>query len=125
MARKKRIGLIGDRYLDSQEVVRCAPRHMWFTPSRSGIEDQEIVVHLLVHLHYARFVATTVAVVRRGENRHHLLLVTPVVACHHELMCASHCFQPIFLNELVANILSEGVAGAAGRDTPACSVVRI
>ena len=125
MARKKRIGLIAGRYLDSQEVVRCAPRHMWFTPSRGWIEDQEIVVHLLVHLHYSRLVAAAVAVVWRGENRHHLLLVTPVVASHDELMGASHCFEAIFLNELVANILSEGVAGAAGRDTPACSVVRI
>ena len=77
--------LIAKLQLDpSQEVVGCAACDVGFSTARGRVKHQEIVIHLLVHFHYARLVAASVAVVRRRENCHHLLLVRPVVALRKE-----------------------------------------
>ena len=44
---------------------------------------------------------------------------------HYELMRSGHCFQAIFLYELVRYVLSKCVAGSAGWNAPACPIVRI
>ena len=48
----------------SEEVIRCASCDMWLTSARCRVENEEVVVHLLIYLHDACFVATAVAVVR-------------------------------------------------------------
>jgi len=85
----------------SQEVVWGATGHVRLATPWRWIEDEEIVIHLLVHLHYARFVAAAIAIVGRGENCHDLLLMTPIVACHDELMRSGHRLKAILLYELV------------------------
>ena len=70
----------GRAFDHSEEVVRCAASDVGFSTTRRRVEHQEIVIHLLVDFHYASLVAAPVAVVWRGENRHHLLLMGPVVA---------------------------------------------
>ena len=66
----------------SEKVIWCAASDVRFTAARCRIKDKEIVIHLLVNLHYTGFVAAPVAVVRSGENCHNLLLVAPIVALH-------------------------------------------
>ena len=44
------------------------------------VKDEEIVIHLLVNLHYSSFVAAAIAVVRCGENCHNLFFMTPIVS---------------------------------------------
>jgi hypothetical protein len=53
---------------------------MWLSSSWSWIEHEEVVVKLLIDLYYSCLVSTSVAVVRRTENCHYFLFVTPVVA---------------------------------------------
>lgn len=98
---------------------------MRFTAPWRWIKDEEVVIHLFIHFHYTRFITASVAVVRSRKYCHNLLLMTPIIASHYELMRSSHCFKAIFLYELVRYVLSEGVAGSARRNAPASPIVRI
>ena len=93
----------------SQKVIRGTSGDVWFTTAGSRVEHQEIVIHLFIHLHYTCLVAAAVTVIGRRENRHYLFLVAPIVARHDELMGTCHCFETIFLNELVRDVLPECV----------------
>ena len=63
--------------------------------SGSRVELEEIILHELVDLHYGGFVTASVAVVGRGEDRHDVALVRPVVAVHDQLMGAGDARQVI------------------------------
>ena len=98
---------------------------MWFSTARRRVEHQEIVIHLFVHLHYTCLVSTAVAVVGRREDRHHLFLMTPIVARHDELMGSRHCFEAIFLYKLVRDVLAKCVASTTRGDAPACAIIGV
>ena len=52
------------------------------------VEYEELMVHLLVYLHYACLVAATVTIVGRREYGHYGLLMGPIVPVHYQLMGA-------------------------------------
>ena len=49
----------------------------------------------------------------------------PIISTHYKLMSAGYPRQVIAMIELFRNILTEGIAGTSGRDTPATSIVRV
>lgn len=98
---------------------------MRFSSPRGRVKHQEVEVHLFVHLHYACFVSASVAVVRRREYCHDLLLVTPVVPVHHQLVRPRDQFQTVGVVEVLRNVLAESKASASWRDAPAVTVVRV
>mmetsp|Transcript_96302 Transcript_96302/g.171084 ORF Transcript_96302/g.171084 Transcript_96302/m.171084 type:complete len:257 (+) Transcript_96302:63-833(+) len=114
--------------LPSEEVIWCplgCPFHRNFLLHRWRVELQECVFEMLIDLHHGRLVPTPVAVVGRGEDCHHIPVVAPIVALHDKLMSACNELEAIGMIELLRNVLSEGVACTAWRNSPAASVVRI
>jgi hypothetical protein len=51
-----------------------------FTSAWRRVKHQKVIVHLLVNLHDACLVTTTVTVVWRTKNRDHLLVLGPIKA---------------------------------------------
>lgn len=98
---------------------------MRLTPPGRRIKLQETVLQLFTDLHDSSLVATPVTVVRGTEDGDYVAVVTPVVSLHHKLMRARHEGQTIDVIELLGDVLSEGVACASRRNTPAASIIRI
>ena len=98
---------------------------MRFSSPWSRIKNKEIIVHRFIYLHDTSFVSTSITIVWCREYRHNLLLVTPIIAGHHQLMSSCYCFKAILLNELVRNVLSKCIPSSSRRYTPSSSVVRI
>ena len=98
---------------------------MRFSSPRSRIKNKEIIVHRFIYLHDTSFVSTSITIVWCREYCHDLLLVTPIIASHHQLMSSCYCFKAILLNELVRNVLSKCIPSSSRRYTPSSSVVRI
>mmetsp|Transcript_18257 Transcript_18257/g.47080 ORF Transcript_18257/g.47080 Transcript_18257/m.47080 type:complete len:290 (-) Transcript_18257:265-1134(-) len=111
--------------LGSQEVVGHAASDMRLAAPRRRVKLQESVLELLIDLHDGGLVAAAVAVVRRGKERHEVLVVRPVVALHHELVRADDEAQLVGVVELLGNVRPECVPSAARRDAPSHPVVRI
>jgi hypothetical protein len=109
----------------SQKVVGGAPSNMGLSAAGRGIEDEEVVVHLLVDFHDSGLVAAPVAVVWRRKDGHDLLLVTPVVSVHHQLVGARDRLQPVLLVELRRHVHAERVARAAGAHPPPLTILRV
>ena len=55
----------------------------------------QVKLHVLIDFHDGGLVAATVAVIRCGEDRHHIALVSPIVAVHDQLMGTSDSCQVI------------------------------
>ena len=51
--------------------------------------------------------------------------MSPIVAAHHKLMGTRYQFKSIGVIELFRDILTEGVAGTSGRDTPAATIIGV
>lgn len=98
---------------------------MRFAALRSRVKLQEGVVEGVVQLHDGRLVAAAVAVVGRREDGHHVVVVAPVEALHHQLVGASDQCQAVGVVEGLADVVAKGVAGAARTDAPAAAVVRV
>lgn len=109
----------------SKEIVGSSARNVGLASSRCGVEHQEIVVHVFVHLHNTRLVTATVTVVGCRKDRHHLLFVTPVVSRHDQLVRSCHGLQSVFLIKLLGDVLTKRIASTTWRNTPARAVVRI
>ena len=50
-------------FVYSQKVIGRAPRHVRLSAPRRRVKDQEVVIHLLITLHYTSLVTASVAVV--------------------------------------------------------------
>jgi len=77
------------------------------------IEDQEIIIHIFIHLHDTCLVCASVTVVRCREDSDDVLIVTPIETIHDELMCARNKLQIVHMIELLRNVLSESVSGTS------------
>ena len=87
--------------------------------------DLQIILHELVDFHYCCLVAASVAVVGRGEDRHDVPLVSPVIPVHDQLMCTCNPRQAIRVVELLRNILTETITSTARADAPTAPVIRV
>lgn len=108
-----------------QEVVGCPASDMGFSSSRSWIELQEGILESIIKLHDRCLVATAVTVVRCTEDGHYILVVTPIVALHDQLMGSGDQREAVAVIEGLRDVLTKGVASTSGRDTPATTVIRI
>ena len=93
--------------------------------SGSRVELEEIILHELVDLHYGGLVTAAVAVVRCGEDRHDIALVSPVVAVHDQLMSARNPRQVIGVVELLRDVLAEAIAGTTRGDAPTAALIGV
>lgn len=107
----------------SQKIVWSPFSHVWLSSSRRGIEDQEVIIHLLIHLHYTSFVAASVAVIWCGENCHDSFVMTPVVPVHNQLMGSWYQFKIICVIEILGYVLSKSKTSSSGRDTPTMAII--
>ena len=89
------------------------------------VKDQEVVVHVLIDLHDTCLICASVAVIGCREDSDDVLLVTPIEAIHHQLMCARDKLEVVHVVELLRDILSEGIPGTSGGNTPACAVIGV
>lgn len=80
---------------------------------------------MLVDLHYRRLVPAPVAIIRRREDGHHVPVLAPVVALHHQLVRSRHERQAIVVVKGLADVLPERVARSTRGDPPAAPVVGI
>ena len=80
---------------------------------------------MLVNLHDCGLVAAAVAVIRCGEYRNNVSVLTPVVAFHDQLMGSGNQSKAIVMIESLADVLAEGVAGTSGTYSPTASVVGV
>ena len=110
-----------------QEIIRRSSIHMRFPPPRSRIKLQKCWFGfiILINLHDRRLIPAPIAIIRRAKYRHHILLVTPVVPLHHQLMSPRHQSQPVPMIELFAHVLAEREPGSTGRNAPSRSIVGI
>ncbi len=96
---------------------------MRFSPSWSGIEHKEIVVHVFVDLHNSSLICTSVAVVRCGEDRDNEFIMRPIEPVHDELMRTGYKLKVVHVVELLGNVLPERVPCTSRGDAPACAVI--
>ena len=89
------------------------------------MKNLQVIFHVLVDLHDCSLVSTSVAVVRSGEDCHDITLVCPVVSIHDQLMRSGDSRQVIRVVELLRDVLTETIAGAARADTPTTSVIGV
>ena len=80
---------------------------------------------MLIDLHNRGLVPTAVAVVRRGEDGGHVLVVRQAVAVHHQLMRAGNHLQFVSVVKLLADIVAESVPSTAGGDAPSSAVIGV
>lgn len=125
-----------------QEVIRCPAGDHWFACTRTWIELQKSVLEVLVDLHDCGLVTATVAVIWRctthisighffqaglwcltRENRHHVSILTPIVALHDQLMRSRNKSQAIVVVKGLADILAECVSCSSWAYAPSTSVV--
>merc|ERR1712032_652326 len=115
----------GTLHAGSKEIVHNRLPGVRFAASGCRVELHECVVHGLVDLHDRGLVATTVAIVWGGEDRHHLPVMTPIVTFHDQLMRPRDECEAIRCIEFFGDVLSEGVPSAARADTPSKPVFRV
>jgi hypothetical protein len=72
--------------LGLKEVVWGTLCDMRLPSSGRRIELQKVVVELLVDLHHTCLIPAAVAVVWRGENGDHVLIMSPLVPVHDQLV---------------------------------------
>lgn len=69
-----------------QEVVWCSAGDMGLSSPWGRVKLKEGVLESIIQLHDGRLVATAVAIVGSTEDGHYVLVMTPVVALHDQLM---------------------------------------
>ena len=106
-------------------VIWTPARNMRFASSRGRIELKESILKMFINLHDCCLIRTSITIVRRTKNRHHIFLMTPIVAFHDQLMCPRHQCQSISMVKLFRYVVPKRVAGTPRRDTPATTVVRV
>lgn len=111
--------------VDLEEVIGGTASNVRLGSSRSRVELQEGMLHVLIELHDGRLVAAAVAVVGRREDRDDRLFVAPVVAFHDELMRARDESEAVGAVELLRHVLTERVTGSTGGDTPSTAIIGI
>ena len=106
--------------LSSQEIIWCPSVDTWFAPPWSRVELQEswIGIVIVIHLHYCRLIATSITVIRCTKYGHDILLMTPIITLHNQLVCTCHERQAVALVELFTNVLSKSKACTARRYPP-------
>ena len=82
-------------------------------------------VDTVVNLHNGRLVSAPVAVIGGTKNRHHSLVVLPLVALHDELVGSANEAQAIHMTKLFCNVLAECIPCPAGTYSPTTPIVRI
>ena len=93
---------------------------------RNSLEDLEILLAVLFHLHYRSHVAASIAVVRSTPYSHKVLILEPVnVAFLHQLMSTSDQLQPIDMAEVVSNLRAEDPPSPSCIDRPILNIFRI
>ena len=89
-----------------------------------SVEDLKVALQVLVDVEDGGDVATAVAVVRCGPNRHQVRVFEPVLkAIHDELVSPGHQLQVINVVELRCDLGAEKPAGTSGRDRPSVDVL--
>eukprot|EP00955_Chlamydomonas_euryale_P017729 189382-Chlamydomonas_euryale.AAC.5 len=79
---------------------------------------------MLIQLEDSGNVSAAVAVVWRAPHRDQLVVEHPLVAVHHQLVCAADEVDLVGLVELRHDLAAEQVAGAARRQAPALDVLQ-
>lgn len=82
------------------------------------------LIERVVNFHYSGLVATSVAIIGCGKHRDNHSIVLPLIPFHHQLMRSCNKVEPIYVSELLCNILAKSVAGPAWRDSPATTADR-
>ena len=59
------INIVVSVSVPSKKVIWRAASDVRFATSWCGIEDQEIVIHLLINFHYSSLITTSVAIIGR------------------------------------------------------------
>ena len=80
---------------------------------------------MLVNLHNGSLITTSIAIVGCRKYRHHIPILTPIVAFHNKLMSSCNERKSIVMVECLADILAEGVSCTTRGDSPPASVVWI
>ena len=50
-------------FIQSQEIIRGSPRYVGLSSSWSWVKYQEIIIHILINLHYSCLICTPVTIV--------------------------------------------------------------
>ena len=96
---------------------------MWFTSSRCRVECEKVTSHVFINFHDASFIAASVTIVGSWENSDNLVLMTPVVPIHDQLMRSCSQFEIVSSVELLWDVHTKGIASTSWWDAPACSLV--
>jgi len=111
--------------VESQKVVGRSSSDMGLSSSWSRVKLDEGVAHVLVDLHDGSLVSASVAVVGSREDGHHVLLVSPVVSLHDQLMSSADQSQAVVAIEGLRDVLAKGVASSSRGDSPSSSLIGI
>lgn len=108
-----------------EEVVGSTASDMWFASLWGRVELQERVIEGVVQFHDGSHVAAAVAIVGRRKDGHHIVIVAPIEALHHQLMGASDQSEAVGVIERLGNVMAKSVACATRRDAPATTIIRV
>ena len=93
---------------------------------RHSLEDLELFLPILLHLHNRSQIITTVAVIRCRPHRHQILVLEPMdIALLDQLMRPGDQLQPIVVTEVIGNFWAEHPSCSSGVDGPILDILGI
>ena len=108
-----------------QEVVRLLSDGSRLATPGGRFELEKCEFHVLIQLHDGGVVATSIAIVWCREDRHDILIVTPVVPLHYKLVGPGDEFETVRMVKLGRYVGPECVSCSPRRNTPTGPIIRI
>ena len=83
------------------------------------------ILQSVIQLHDSSLVATAVAVIRRGPDRHECVIEHLLMALHNKLMRAADQINGVLSVKLLNDFATEEIASAARADHPAWDIIGV
>ena len=80
---------------------------------------------MFINLHDRSLISTPITIIRSTEYGDQLLVVSPIVPFHHQLMSSANQRKSIGVIKLLSNVLSKRVTGSFWYDPPTTTIVGV
>lgn len=80
---------------------------------------------MFIDFHNRCLISTSITVVGSGEDGNDITIVTPIKSFHNELMSSSDESETVVVVKGFGNVLTKGVTGPTGGDSPTTAVVGV
>lgn len=101
-----------------QEIIWRSSGHLRFSLSWCGFVLNVVQLLLVIDFHDCSLISASIAVVRGREDSNDSLIMSMAESVHNELMSSADHLQLILMQELLADIRTEGIASTSWGNSP-------